>query len=394
MSDHGLRARRALTAELSGIAIDVQTVERDDEFDALEPGWERLLAGAAHPNPCLSWRWCRLWWEIYRRDGDRLQLLCFRDDDELVGVLPLYVQAERRELRFLGTGEPEAAEVSSEFQDVLSAGYTPEVLEAAFTGWLEGGGHEWRTVRFERVTGRPVVDLALRHTHRAMIRKRDLGYRYTAMLPGSWEEYLEGRTARFRNRLRRARRLVAEDGWSSALVEAGEAAGAMTELTALHEAYWQARGRPGAFADERFREFHRRLLEDWLPAGRAWLLRLACDGRTAGVVYGFRAGAHWYYYQSGFDIETYGDDSPGVIAHADLIARAIDAGAASYDFMLGGKSSYKRYYAAAAAPVRQLDAAITARGRLALRLEAARERLAEMLGRRDPGAPAEGPGSF
>jgi hypothetical protein len=34
------------------------------------------------------------------------------------------------------------------------------------------------------------------------------------------------------------------------------------DMIPLHQAYWQSRGRPGAFANPEFLSFHRRLISD------------------------------------------------------------------------------------------------------------------------------------
>jgi CelD/BcsL family acetyltransferase involved in cellulose biosynthesis len=109
----------------------------------------------------------------------------------------------------------------------------------------------------------------------------------------------------------------------------------------LHQERWNLDGKPGVFAAPRFIEFHRNLIGEWLPRGRAVLARLSLGGKAVVVLYGFITGRKFDFYQSGARREITGPlRSPGILAHLLLMRTLSDRGVTEYDF-LRGSSSYK-----------------------------------------------------
>lgn len=121
-----------------------------------------------------------------------------------------------------------------------------------------------------------------------------------------------------------------------------EALGFLNELASLHQATWQSRGRPGAFADPYFARFHRALIERGFGRGEIALLRLAVGKRTVGFLYNFEWRGGVLAYQSGFDYPGAGPhQKPGLTCHHHAIEDAAVRGLDRYDF-LAGADRYKR----------------------------------------------------
>ncbi|WP_439576697.1 GNAT family N-acetyltransferase [Elioraea sp.] len=151
-------------------------------------------------------------------------------------------------------------------------------------------------------------------------------------------------SANARGQLRRSLRRFAEAG-EVVLTRAGTEAEALAwleALIALHQRSWQARGKPGAFADPFMRRFHRELVARALPRGEVDLLRLAAGPDVLGYLYNLRRDGHVCAYQSGFDPAAADPHrKPGLVAHLLAIGRAAGEGMAVYDF-LAGEDRYKR----------------------------------------------------
>jgi CelD/BcsL family acetyltransferase involved in cellulose biosynthesis len=142
-----------------------------------------------------------------------------------------------------------------------------------------------------------------------------------------------------RSQIRRARRrLGACELDVAASIE--DALAIYGELVALHVASWRARGQPGAFADPWFDRFHRRLIERRFPHGEIQLVRLRSGDTTIGCLYNLVASGRVLFYQSG--LAPFDDPviKPGLLCHAETIARCAEAGHEVYD-LLGGSSRYK-----------------------------------------------------
>jgi CelD/BcsL family acetyltransferase involved in cellulose biosynthesis len=166
-------------------------------------------------------------------------------------------------------------------------------------------------------------------------------------------EILDRRSANTRYQVRRSDRAYAALG-TLALSRAetpADAHAALDELAALHQATWQARGRPGAFADPYFARFHHALIERGLPRCEIDLLRVTAGSRIVGTLYNFRYKGWMLAYQSGFDYAgATRHQKPGLTCHHQAIRFAAAAGLRRYD-LLAGEDRYKRSLADGATPL-------------------------------------------
>ncbi|MFN3450157.1 MAG: GNAT family N-acetyltransferase, partial [Roseococcus sp.] len=150
-------------------------------------------------------------------------------------------------------------------------------------------------------------------------------------------------SANTRQQVRRSLRRFAEAGpvELAAAGSAAEAAAWLEALIGLHQRSWQARGRPGAFADPFMRRFHAALVARAMAQGELDLLRLTAGDRVLGYLYNLRRDGHVCAYQSGFAAEAAdAQRKPGLVAHLLAIGQAAARGDAVYDF-LAGEARYK-----------------------------------------------------
>jgi CelD/BcsL family acetyltransferase involved in cellulose biosynthesis len=116
----------------------------------------------------------------------------------------------------------------------------------------------------------------------------------------------------------------------------------LDEMAVLHQAAWQARGKPGSFAQPFFSRFHHALIRMAVPRGEVALLRMSVNGTVIGILYNFVFRGRMSAYQSGF-VYRPGDRAsrPGLTCHHAAIRGAMAEGADIYDF-LAGEDRYKR----------------------------------------------------
>ncbi len=159
--------------------------------------------------------------------------------------------------------------------------------------------------------------------------------------------------------IRRARRLYEEAHGPLSLVRAGDAGEAQAwfaRMETLHTAQWAARGKDGAFADDRFRAFHRRFLASTYSRSGADILRIQAGGQEVGYLYNLRSPGGWVKaYQSGFTPAPDNRWKPGYLCHALAVDHYAGEGASRYDF-LAGLSSYKQQMADQQVPLRSIIA--------------------------------------
>lgn len=146
-----------------------------------------------------------------------------------------------------------------------------------------------------------------------------------------------------RRQIRRSIDLYAAQG-ELRLEPASDAASwhdALACLRDLHQARWQAVGKPGAFASPVFRDFVDRLAARAVRTGEAELLRVRCGAATIGVLFNLVGGGRVASYLSGFVAERDNRLKPGLVSHALAIDHHLARGARVYD-LLAGDARYKR----------------------------------------------------
>ncbi len=327
-------------------AVTTRIIREVGEWDAIRDDWNTLYSSSPYSSVPLDFVWLRGWWRVYGPlyGNAGLRIVTVRRGSRLVGAIPLYVSRGMggsfgtRHLRFISTGEEEHEETCPDYLNLLCL--SGEEAVCADAVWREVARMDWDHLEFlDLMEDSPLLrGITLPHNARSFSR----GSCPIADLAGGFEAYLKRLSLKSREQARRVLREGERAGAQLELVDAEQAAGAFDDLVRLHEERWTLDGKPGAFAAARFTEFHRNLIQEWLPSGRAVLARLSFAGVPAAVLYGFVNGLKFDSYQLGARREP-GSlvHSPGILANLLLMRALTERGVTAYDF-LRGSSSYKR----------------------------------------------------
>lgn len=347
---------------MTRVFLVASEVRSKDEFAALRDEWTALLSRTRSPAIFHTWEWLYNWWCVFG-EGRCLQILCVRDGNRrLRGIWPLYERGadpgmvgRGRQLAYLGTGEPEAEEVATEYADIIAdEEFEVEVVHAL---WQYIGNTPWDQLRLPRVLGTSCIGRILipliAETTGTKVTATPAGSCYFVQLPQSWEDYLQRLGKKRRKRIQNYRRRLSREGeYACRLVtEPRELDPALDTLARLHEVRWATRGKAGAFAGSRFRVFHRAITREFLALG--WLdLRIwQFGGKDVAAFYGFRWGDTLSYYQSGFDTAATGNVSLGMVSVMDTMEWAIGERFEKFDFMGAREHSYKEDYECETVPM-------------------------------------------
>ncbi len=325
--------------------------------EALAADWQALETRAA-ASFFQSWTWTGC---LAAARFTRPLALRAEQDGEL-RALALLNQTRAR--TWLGeSGDPAWDAAYIEHNGPLLAQGAEPLLPDCLRALLAGG----RILRLSGVddahlaAARAVGVVRLRRSHTAP-------YADLAALGDADGAYLASLSANTRYKLRRSERAYAALGPVTLRRAAAldEALVFLDALAALHQATWTARGKPGAFANPRFRQFHRALLARAVPRGEADLLRISAGPQVIGYLYNFRYRDRVLAYQSGFDYAAPahakpghakpGHAKPGLTCHHAAIEQARRDGVARYDF-LAGDDRYKTSLGHAAVALHWLDVA-------------------------------------
>ncbi len=219
---------------------------------------------------------------------------------------------------------------------------------------------------------------SLRH---AVVDERNGSYIDLNAVRESGKQYLDQLSGNTRQQIRRSMRWYEESGEKITLKVADTLEAALqfySELKKLHQAYWQSKGEPGAFANAFLNAFHEALIRERFAAGEIELAHIACGQQTVGYLYNFVYQGCVANYQSGFRYEDDPKCKPGLVAHTLAVEHALQFGRQKYDFLAGDE----RYKQSLGTHTGRFTWHVLQRPRLKFRIENALRSAKHMLQRR------------
>ncbi len=317
------------------------TVYRGVEgFDALRAEWNPLLHRATVDTLFLTWEFQHTWWQ-YQGEGDLLFLAC-RDQDELVGIAPLYVTKVegKRHVRLVG-----GTEVADYLDFIAAPGYETAVIQRALD-WLQGPeAPSWDVLELVNLPEGGVI-----HSHLPTM-AAGLGWQVNntqedvcpiITLPDAWEEYLCLLNKHQRHEVRRKIRRIEQQAQVHWYIvdPTYDLEAEVNRFITLHELSSPAKD---AFMTEGMKRFFRALACALLEAGWLQLSFIEVNGEAAASMFCFDYNDSIMVYNSGYDPDKYAELSPGIVLLSYCIRHAIEIGKRKFDFMQGDEEYKYRF---------------------------------------------------
>ncbi len=313
---------------------------RTYDLPELAACWTELESRAAG-NFFLSWRWIGTW---LRTTGTQPLLVKAMEGDVVLGLGLL--TPVRRKRHFLSidqlylheTGIPQFDALMIEYNNFLIARGAPADLVVEILRALQSAAPGWDEIVLGGVSSELISTAQASGLH---VETDRLSPHFGVQLSASerWEDTL---SANQRAQLRQSRAFAERIGplKLQPAADTRQALEFFDKMASMHTAYWQRRGKPGAFATQFSQRFHHELISCQAPPAQVELLELTAGSQVLGYLYNFQDAGRTYNYQGGF---SYVDDNrhrPGLIAHAMAIEQAARRGMQVYDF-LAGDAPYK-----------------------------------------------------
>ncbi len=308
----------------------LEVVRSPARLRELEPEWSGLHRRAGNAAPFLHPAWLLPWWDF--SGSGELLCVALHAGGRLTGLAPLFLHEweGRRQVTLLGTG------VSDRLGLLAEAAHQPALGEAV-ARVLAAEKDRWDLCDFQDLGS----DCGLPCWEGLQLSREPQCVCAEAALPAGADEWLDGLPHGLRRNLRRYREKLEAAG--DARFEQPPAPEGMDDLLRLHTARWNGRGESGMLAGAAGR-FHRAAVDGMTAIGMARCFRISLDGRPAAVLYGFRTGARFWSYQTGFD-PALAAFSPGSLVLEHAITSLIAEGVSEFDF-LRGDEEYKRQWGA------------------------------------------------
>ncbi len=323
----------------------VSAIQTEEEFCSLENEWNCLLRNSASDTVFLTWEWMRTWWKYYGT-GKSLFIITVRGEaGRLLGLAPLCIKntgfhglATLKALSFLGSGE-----VCADYLDFIAeAGKEREVLKAIFDS-LNAGSRLWDYVLLSDIPEKSeTLDIILNGVGSSHF---IAGVNECPFidLPDNYGSYLEGLGSNTRYNLsRRTRAIYRKFDAEFSACDGDGVENQMESLFELHRKRREMIGKEGSFLSEKLSAFHREVSRTFSKIGVLKIYRLLIGGKPAAMLYGFKYGGKFFYYQSGMDPQ-YEKESVGTALMGHCIRDSIESGLKEFDFLRGNEAYKHRW---------------------------------------------------
>ena len=327
--------------------MQIEVVDTLEGFEALRAEWEALVQSSSYASVFVSWHWQYHWWCNYCRAGAQLRILVARTDNQVVGILPLYITRKKilkffhyKILQFIGMG----GDTSPDYLDAIVVADRVEQTLKSLADFIFQKLEDWQLLTLSEILGDSLflsylMDTARRQglaTKKAM--RANISY---IELPDDWEKYLKQLSANRRAQLRRSRKKFysAGDGKFFVISDEKRLDWAIDKLIELHHKRWQGRAEHYAFSSPNYISFHKSVMHDFIKQNRLRLFCLELDEKVISMLYCYRWKDTMYYFQGGFDPD-YQHLQPGQVIMGHAIESAIQERLKVFD-MLKGDYEYK-----------------------------------------------------
>jgi CelD/BcsL family acetyltransferase involved in cellulose biosynthesis len=326
---------------------ELAVVSETRGFDALAAEWDSLH-DASESSVFQSYPWLRGWWRHFGEHFARreLHLVTIREQGELIGILPAFVQLHRlnalastRTLRFIGKG-------ISDSLDVIVRPEKEGTVASILANHIAGIAGTLDAIELTEIPDNSVL------RHRVVGELASRGLKTTLeicdncprlTLGVDWEQTLAQTSGDFRRKLRaRERRLHEHAAIEFETIGSPESLdAAMDDFIALHQERLTNKVGRGVYCEERMEHFHREVCAEFLA--KSWLLLTfkKMDGKRVFANCYYLHKNHVYCHLGGAtEVGEAWNHSPGLVLESHCIREALRRGARIYDF-LRGTESYK-----------------------------------------------------
>ncbi|MHC4748049.1 MAG: GNAT family N-acetyltransferase [Planctomycetota bacterium] len=283
-------------------------VEVYDDFEQLRPiqqKWDEFVESVGS-EIFLTYDWCRIWWKYYGKNRD-LRVFVFRNDNNLVGIIPVFFERIRLGLFSVKVIKIVGSDFTfSQFSMPLAWDYMRSVIEKFFKLIVQ---YKWDVMHIGPIAGlynrcgdlKDVFSDCFGNSHHVLIENKNVET-YFKLAP-DWETQLSRLNKNERGNIRRnynvIRRFASDPAHSlqSCFVTENNFTESFDAFIAMHQSHWNNLGKAGHFKDwPAAREFHRELAQENLNLGRLRLLKVSIGSNCLGYQYHYKCGDRYYHF--------------------------------------------------------------------------------------------------
>ncbi|MDB6169037.1 MAG: hypothetical protein JWM88_1901 [Verrucomicrobia bacterium] len=329
-----IAAEKCSASERDRTELKVRIAVNFDDLAAFRTQWDEAteaLGGTVY----MTFDWTRTWWEHYGK-GKALRLYIFESGDEVVGIVPVYLESigiwplRMKIARFLGANIPPKV-----FDPPVHRDFAKAVFEKLVRSLLEGESCDllsFGPVSSENPSWRQLLEASRKWSSSACTSRHVKGVHSVFYLPDSMEEFMipfgKSRT-KYRGRYElRPIKKVHTDVLTDVVSEPSRLEAEFERFSVQHARQWQAEGKPGHFGDwPDGRTYNLALVKTQGALGRMRYTRIRVGERVLASEYVFAFGGCYYWELPARETGNEFDDFRlGTTAALTMIGTAIKEG--------------------------------------------------------------------
>jgi CelD/BcsL family acetyltransferase involved in cellulose biosynthesis len=322
--------------------FDIEELNSLADLERTRSSWIDLWARCPDATPFQRPEWLIPWWQ--HLGAGQLRTVAFWSDEELVGLVPLYVSTQANDgsssMLFVGTGN----------SDYLDAICVPEKRSAIATGLIEhlaALSNEWDVCEFRQLPATSLL-LEAQPEERWVTDLLPDEVCPVIQLPGAGAGIETILSANMVANLEYYRRRARKNG-AIQIIRGDESncERLMAELIRMQSLRWNAAG-GGVLEPKAIQAFHYEVVKEMAGTGILRLHALTIAEEIIAIFYGFSCKGRTYYYLGGFDPDR-ANISPGTLMIGEMVESAVQEGSRVFDF-LRGQEEYKYRWGAVDQP--------------------------------------------
>lgn len=297
--------------------------------------WNRLLSQISSGTPFSTWEWQSLWWSHFGQQGVWC-VFAIREQGAMVGIAPLYWEAENGYLKFIG------GEDLSDYLDILSLKGKERQAWIGVLRYLDSSPPKIRGLDLHCLPANsPTLQVLppLAEAQGCQVKVEVEEVCPILRLPESWEAYLSQLDGKDRHELRRKMRKAEAAFPPLRFRQCSKEECSRQDIKSFICLHRKSRPEKEAFMNGEREIFFREASQTLARKGWLRLYILERDQRAAAAMLCFDYGETLYLYNSGYDPEL-SSLSPGIVLIGYCLQDAIWRGKRCFDFMRG-KEDYK-----------------------------------------------------
>ncbi|MHC4749396.1 MAG: GNAT family N-acetyltransferase [Planctomycetota bacterium] len=341
--------------------IQVEVYNSFEKLQSIQQQWDEFVESVGS-EIFLSYDWCRVWWKYYGKNR-KLRIFVFRSNNELVGIIPLFLERLWLGPVFVRTVKIVGSDFTiAHFSLPIHNKYINEVIQKLFESLSED---KWSIMYICHIAGLynhyDKLRKALEKPLAYYVFTEDSGVQTYFQLQETWDKQLASLRSNERGNIRRNYNTLHRISQSksesliSCFATRDNFAEFFEDFVQIHQSHWQRLGKLGHFGDwPDALKFHREQAEAQLRLGRLRLLKVSLGKKCLGYQYHYKFGDKYVHF-----LDACSEDdslrrlSPGRITFCEQIKKALQEKIRWIDSMRG-KYEHKLRLGGKLFPVRNL----------------------------------------